>query len=125
MAAATAKKTKVKSNNRKKMRATNNLAIEFLLKLGFTDITLRTHCRHKDIVYNKEKKYWATDYWNLFDGMGFDQHGDLTFLQFKTNAFPPAKPIESFCKRYNQKAMAINVKTVIKNKPQILVREYD
>lgn len=125
MGPALAKKSKKRSNNRAKMRASNNLAIEHLLKLGFTDITLRTHCRHKDLVYNKEKKYWATDFWNLFDGMGFNQHGELIFLQFKTNAFPPAKPIQDFCKRYKQKAIAINVKTIIKNKPQIIMREYD
>jgi hypothetical protein len=116
---------KKKSNNRATMRSSNNLAVEYLLKMGYTDITLRTHCRHKDFVYNKEKLYRATDYWNLFDGMGFDQHGVLVFLQFKTNAFPAAKPIEAFCKQRKQKVVAINVKTNIKNKPQILVREYD
>lgn len=91
--------------------------------MGFTDITLRTHCRHKDFVYNIDKNYRATDYWNLFDGMGFDQHGQLVFLQFKTNAFPSAKPIESFCNRYKQKAVAVNVKTILK-KPQLFLRRY-
>ena len=124
MGAAVAKKPRKKSSNRDKMRASNRLAIDHLLKLGFTDITLRTHCRHKDFVYNKDKNYRATDYWNLFDGMGFNQHQQLVFLQFKTNAFPSAKPIESFCKQYKQKVIAINVKTVIKGKPQILMREY-
>jgi hypothetical protein len=114
-----------KSNNRAKMRSTNKVAVEYLLKMGYTDITLRTHCRHKDMVYNKEKLMRATDYWNLFDGMGFNQHGNLIFLQFKTNSFPAAKPIISFCKRYNQTAMVINVKTHIRGKPLIVVRNYD
>lgn len=125
MAAALAKKNKTRSKNRLKMRASNSLAIEYLLKMGYSDITLRTHCRHKDMVYNKEKKYWATDFWNLFDGMGFNQHGELLFIQIKTNAFPAKDPITSFCKRYKQKAIAINVKTVIREKPSILIREYD
>ena len=111
-------------NNRLKMRATNNLAVEYLLKMGYTDITLRTHCRHKDMIYNKEKKTSATDYWNLFDGMGFNQHQEIIFLQFKTNAFPATKPIESFCKRYKQKALSINVKTNIRGKPTINIRSY-
>ncbi len=114
-----------KSNNRAKMRASNKEAVQYLIKMGFTDITLRTHCRHKDFVYNKEKNYRATDYWNLFDSMGFNSKQELVFLQFKTNAFPPSGPIISFCKRYNIKAMAINVKTHIREKPIILVREYD
>jgi hypothetical protein len=107
------------------MRSSNKEAVQYLLKMGFTDITLRTHCRHKDFVYNKDKNYRATDYWNLFDGMGFDQHGRLVFLQFKTNAFPPAKPIISFCKRYHQRVIAINVKTKIRAKHELLVRYYD
>jgi hypothetical protein len=125
MGAVNVVKPKVKSRNREKMRATNKIAVNHLLKMGFTDITLRTHCRHKDFVYNKDKNYRATDYYNLFDGMGFDQKGDLIFLQFKTNAFPAAGPIISFCTRYSQKAIAINVKTHIKGKPIILLREYD
>lgn len=125
MGAATAKKPRTKSNNRAKMRSSNKVAIEYLIKMGYTDITLRTHCRHKDMVYNKDKIYRATDYWNLFDGMGFNPKGKLVFLQFKTNAFPPSAPIISFCKQYKQKALSINVKTKIRGKPTIEVREYD
>jgi len=125
MAAAKAITPKTKSKNRVKMRATNKLALEYLIKLGYTDITLRTHCRHKDFVYNKDKNYRATDYWNLFDGMGFDNHNQLVFLQFKTNAWPASGPIISFCKRYNLKAISINVKTNIKGKPTVLMRKYD
>jgi len=111
-------------NNRAKMRLTNNIAVQHLLKMGYTDITLRTHCRHKDFVYNKEKKYRATDYWNMFDGMGFDNHQNLIFLQFKTNAFPAAKPIISFCTQYKQKCVCVNVKTHIRGKNIIVLRKY-
>jgi hypothetical protein len=104
MGAATAKKPRTKSNNRAKMRSSNKVAIEYLIKMGYTDITLRTHCRHKDMVYNKDKIYRATDYWNLFDG---------------------SAPIISFCKQYKQKALSVNVKTKIRGKPTIEVREYD
>ncbi len=106
------------------MRQSNKVAVQYLLKMGYTDITLRTHCRHKDFVYNKEKNYRATDFWNLFDGMGFNQHGELIFLQFKTNSFPPASPIISFCNRYKQKCVVINVKTHIREKPIIAIRKY-
>jgi len=115
---------KKKGQNRAKMRKSNSTAVQYLIKMGYTDITLRTHCRHKDYVYNKDKIYQATDYWNLFDGMGFNQHGELIFLQFKTNAFPPAKPIEEFCLRYQQRVVVINVKTVIRQKPIIKMRQY-
>jgi len=125
MGAVKVEKPKTKKNNRAKMRSTNKLCIDHLIKLGFTDITLRTHCRHKDMVYNKDKIYRATDYWNLWDGMGFNPKGELIFLQFKTNAFPAESPIKSFCKQYKQKAIAINVKTKIRGKPTINVRKYD
>jgi len=124
MAAAKATTPKKKSQNRVKMRATNKLAIEYLIKLGFTDITLRTHCKHRDFVYNKDKIYRATDYFNLFDGMGFNKHQELVFLQFKTNAWPASQPIIDFCKRYHLHALSVNVKTKIREKPKILLREY-
>jgi hypothetical protein len=57
--------------------------------------------------------------------MGFNNKGELVFLQFKTNAFPAEAPIKSFCKQYNQKAIAINVKTKIREKPSIHMRKYD
>ena len=89
MGAVKVEKPKIKKNNRAKMRSTNKICIDHLIKLGFT---------------NK---------------------GELVFLQFKTNAFPAAGPIISFCKQYKQKAIAINVKTKIREKPTIHMRKYD
>lgn len=33
-------------------------------------------------------KYLSTDYWNQWDGMCFDRHGNLWFIQIKTSGFP-------------------------------------
>jgi len=93
------------------MRISNRQAIYYLLKrFGWKDITLRTHCKHKDLVYNLSKNYMATDYWNLFDGMGYNGAGKLTFIQIKTNAWPPTKPINDFCKQHKLKAISVNVR---------------
>ena len=75
---------------------------------------------HKDFVYDK-KNHWyrCTDYWNLFDGMGFDEDGILWFIQIKTSSFPPTQPLNLFCQKHPElKVMAIRVR------PEILIRAY-
>lgn len=75
---------------------------------------------HKDFVYGK-KGHWyrCTDYWNLFDGMGFDERGRLWFIQIKTSNFPSTQPLNLFCQRHpSLHVMAIRVK------PEILIRAY-
>jgi len=99
-------------NNREKMRLSNKKAVEFLLRKGYRDIILRTHCKHKDYVYNNVKKYRCTDYWNLFDGMGYDRDGNLFFLQIKTNAWASRKLIEDFLAWHKGYAILINVQTL-------------
>ena len=75
--------------NRETFRESNAKAIEWLHKHGFKQVLLRTHCRHKDLVYaTKFHKYLSTDYWNHWDGMCFDRHGYLWFIQIKTSGFP-------------------------------------
>ena len=83
------KKNKGKTSNRIVFRDSNAKAIAWLHKRGFKQILLRTHCRHKDFVYaTKFHKYLSTDYWNRWDGMGFDPSGYLWFIQIKTSGFP-------------------------------------
>lgn len=106
------------------MRASNRMAIYTLLKKkGFTDIILRTHCQHKDFIYNLKEIKQETDYWNLFDGMGFDVDGNLTFIQIKTNNFPPEKPINDFTLQHKVKAVAVNV-TNKSGRWEVLIRNY-
>lgn len=111
-------------NNRQKMRSSNKRAIEYLILQGFTDIILRTHCKHKDFVYNKEMTSTCTDYWNLFDGMGYDRNGNLAFIQIKTNAWAAEKPIKDFVTRRKIPVIVINVTNKLKIW-QVLVRKYD
>jgi len=75
---------------------------------------------HKDFVYDR-KGHWyrSTDYWNLFDGMGFGINGNLWFIQIKTSNFPPRQPLNLFCQKHpDLNVMAIRVK------PEILIRTY-
>ena len=112
-------------NNRERMRASNRLALDYLIKhFGWRDITLRTHCKHHDYVHNKDKTYEAMDYWNLFDGMGFDGAGRLTFLQIKTGKFAPEQPILDFVKRNKIRVTSVNVKKV-NNRYEVLLRHYN
>ncbi len=83
------RKNKKTSRNRATFRDSNAKAVAWLHAHGFKQVLLRTHCRHKDIVYaTKFHKYLSTDYWNKWDGMCFDRHGRLWFIQIKTSGFP-------------------------------------
>jgi len=109
-------------NNRQKMRMSNNRTVYYLNKLGYTDIVLRTHCRHKDVVNNLNRKYRCTDYWNLFDGMMFDRNGEIVFIQIKTNNWAPEKPIRDFLAFRKVRVMSICV-TNKYGKWQVLTRD--
>jgi len=105
------------------MRASNSRAVSTILKLGYRDIILRTHCKHKDYVTTVERKYACTDYWNLFDGMGFAPKGELVFIQIKTNAWANKKEIDNFCNQHKAKAISINV-TNKKGRWDVLIRKH-
>lgn len=50
------------------------------------------------------------DLYGCFDGMCLSKDGYITFVQIKTNAFPPTKPIQEFLsKALFARALAINV----------------
>jgi len=111
-------------NKRAIMRASNKRAIEQLVKQGHTDITLRTHCKHKDFMYNMNKPaHKQTDFFNLFDGFCYDPDNVFTWLQFKTNKWAPERPIKEFVERRRQPVVVVNV-TNKKGQWEVLMRRY-
>lgn len=115
-------------NNRERMRASNKRVREWLLEHGYDDIWFKAHSAKNDLVTTRYGKYWATDLWNLFDGICFDRYGDIVFLQMKTNGWAKEKPIELFLQRRNNlKVLVLNVTNVLKEcngKWIVKVREY-
>jgi len=97
-------------NPRERMRSSNRKAVMWLLKEGYDDIWLKPHTRRHDLVYTRGEWYRALDLWNLFDGICFDEGGNIILIQIKTNAWPPKKPILDFLvDKKNIKVLAINV----------------
>jgi len=101
-------------NRRQTMYHSNKLTREYLLREEYDQIWLKPHLRRKDRVFAQQGMYLATDLWNLFDGIAFKE-GILFFLQIKTNAWAPERPIMEFLNQYVQfsdtiKAMIINVR---------------
>lgn len=82
-------------NRRQRMYKSNDKAREFLIKNGYDQIWLKAHTRRQDTIFTQHYNYKATDLWNLFDGICF-KDGHLYFLQIKTDAWPPLKPIFEF-----------------------------
>ena len=92
------------------MRASNRKAVMWLLKEGYDDIWLKPHGRRQDLVYTRGEWYRALDLWNLFDGICFDEGGNIVLIQIKTNAWPPSQPIFDFMRdKNNMKVLCINV----------------
>lgn len=115
---------------KKRFYKTNDLAREWLINQGYTQIWLKTHARRKDTIWMKRDhhlsgkayivKYQATDLWNLFDGICFDDCGCLHFLQIKTDGWPNKNQIVNFLEdKQGVYVLAINVKTRIKNGPKV------
>ena len=97
-------------NPRERMRFSNRKAVIWLLEHGYDDIWLKPHTRRHDLVYTSGEWYRALDLWNLFDGICFNEGGVVVFVQIKTNAWPPTKPILEFLlHKMNLKVLAINV----------------
>jgi len=121
-------------NTRERMRTSNRRAVRYLLENNYDQIWLKKHFdpRKKyghDLVYFQNhgstkygeresdgaNYYVALDLFNLFDGICFDSSGTMTFLQIKTNAWPPEKPITDFISNKNGfTVLALNVKHVKK-----------
>jgi len=97
-------------NPRERMRASNRKAVMWLLKEGYDDIWLKAHTRRHDLIYTRGEWYRALDLWNLFDGICFDEGGNIVLIQIKTNAWPPSQPIFDFMRdKNNMKVLCINV----------------
>lgn len=86
------------SASQQKGYRSNARAKKWLLDRGYTHIYLKPHMRYDKDIYG------------LFDGFCFSPEGDFTFLQIKSNAYPPSKPIIEFLEQKNICALAINVK---------------
>lgn len=111
-------------NPRERMRSSNRKAVIWLLEHGYDDIWLKPHTRRHDLVYTSGEWYRALDLWNLFDGVCFDEGGNVVFIQIKTNSWPPTKPIIDFMRyKKNIKAVSINVFKV-KGRWDVKIREY-
>lgn len=113
-------------NNRQRMRASNRLAVNELLSLGYDDVWLKPHTARNDTVYTKGGKYLATDLWNLFDGICFGKNRPY-FIQVKTNNWAAEDPIKKFLKTHYISVIVINVTNrlkVCKGKYKVLMRTY-
>jgi len=110
-------------NKRAIMRASNKRATEVLTKMGHTDLTLRTHCKHKDFLYNTNKTNRQTDFFNLFDGFCYDPDNIFTWLQYKTNKWASEKPIKDFVQRRHQPVIVVNI-TNKSGRWEVLMRRY-
>jgi hypothetical protein len=107
------------------MRFSNRKAVLWLLKNGYDEIWLKPHIRRTDLVYTAGEWYRALDLWNLFDGICFNDEGDLILIQIKTNSWAAAKPISDWLKdKNNLIVLVINVKGKGK-KWDIMVRKYE
>jgi len=125
------RKRKRKAKTRRdKMRDNNTLAREWLINKGYTQIWLKQHTRHLDMVWDHNTapegqeqqvlKYMAQDMWNLFDGICFDSNGTLTFLAIGIT-FKKIPELEAFLEgkqgfdvkmiRINRKAIKVPVIT--------------
>jgi len=129
-------KWRKKLNNRERMRASNKLAVNHLLKNGYDDIWLKPHSARNDLVYCQDRKYLSTDLWNLFDGICFgedlievDETGrnKAYYIQVKTNAWATEEPILKFLKTHSVNVIVINVTNklkICKGKYKVFTREY-
>ena len=123
-------------NNRERMRASNKLAVKHLLVNNFDDIWLKAHSARNDMVYCQDRKYLATDLWNLFDGICFGEdlievdetnRNKAYYIQVKTNAWAAEEPILKFLKTHSVNVIVINVTNKLKSckgKYKVFTREY-
>ena len=113
-------------NTRERMRFSNRKAVLWLLENGYDEIWLKAHTKRQDLVYNIGDWYRALDLWNLFDGICFDNEGNLILIQIKTNAWAAKKPIIDWLKhKKNLIVLVINVKRKSKRTWEVLTRQYE
>ena len=108
-------------NNRERMRASNRYAVDWLLEDNYYDVWLKPHVKNQDRVYHPDGNYWATDLWNMWDGISW-KDDELWFIAIKTNKWHSEKAIRGWLQnREGVHAIAINVKT---SPTSVHVRKY-
>ena len=116
-------------NPRQRMRASNKLVREFLLKSGHDQIWFKAHTKFHDTIYTQDGKYNALDLWNLFDGICFDRYNQIVFLQMKTNGWAKDQPLLDFVEKYDHcRILSINVNNTLKRqngKYEVRVRAFE
>lgn len=100
-------------NNRERMRASNKMAKDFLLQHGYDDIHFKAHTARNDTTYTQKGNYLSNDFWNLFDGMCWND-GYLYFFQVKTNSWANLSQIKKFLETHNAKVLSFNVTNKLK-----------
>ena len=88
-------------NRRDRMYETNKKAKKWLLDHEFDYIWFKPHHdsrkkKHKETYTTKQGVFYQTDLYNLFDGICFDNAGNVVFLQMSTGKFHPVKKYEDF-----------------------------
>jgi hypothetical protein len=115
-------------NNRQRMRASNKLVREWLLKNNYDEIWFKPHGKRNDYVFTQKGNYMAQDIWNLFDGICITPSGWVVFLQMKTNSWASEKDFIKFRKKCPQMIiLSFNVTNKLKEckgKYKVFVREY-
>ena len=115
-------------HNRDRMRTSNKLVREWLLKEGYDNIWFKAHTARNDVVFTQKGSYLATDLWNLFDGICTTTSGFIVFLQMKTNSWAKEKPFEDWVKKMNGCfVLSFNVTNKLKDckgKYKVFVRDY-
>ena len=114
-------------NNRQRMYQSNYKARSYILKeMKGTHVYFKEHTKRKSRFFNldrdgKENFYFATDFFNVFDGLCFID-GSLCFFQIKTNAWPSSTELDNFlADKHGFGVFAINV---LPKKRQLKVRWY-
>ena len=120
-------KKKSKKQNRQRMRISNQMVKKFLLEKRFDHVWFKRHSKRNDVVYTQRGTYWASDLWNLFDGICFSPRGDIVFLQMKTNQWAKEEKLKGFAKRHKVIILSFNVTDKLKeckNKFKVFFRSY-
>lgn len=117
-------------NTRQRMRTSNKLVREWLLKNSYDEIWFKPHGKRNDYVFTQKGNYMAQDIWNLFDGICISNYSGITFLQMKTNAWASEKPFKDFLKKLPDnyiEILSFNVTNKLaecKGRWKVFVREY-
>lgn len=115
-------------NNRERMRASNKLCREWLLKNGYDEIWFKPHGKHNDYVFTQKGTYMAQDIWNLFDGVCINKDGYVTFLQMSTTQWHKKEPYHKFTKKISGvevlNILVTNKRKECNGKYKVFVREF-